>query len=911
MERWLLSFLIGALSSLSLPIVPSKHYVILLIGVAMIFVVINKTRAISGFFFGFAWLLFHGSIYQNIWHNNDISKEKIAYQKVIVTGQVSSFPSTSLPPTKLPANVSRDKKNGDYITEKNQTEINKFSKGNSKDTRFEFLINSIDGQTLNQPIKARLNWRGGSKKVALNQNWQLRVRIKPAHGYANLGGFSYSSWLRQKGIHATGYVISERKKENQNNKKENKNRKKETGIKEPPINLLFDAGVSIRQKLIDRMDRVQIAALDNNRKTGSAAAASELEFETDDKKNSILRNSSLSSIIFALCFGERSRLTKNQWTVLTATGTQHLIAISGLHIGLVAVGFFYLAGAMLKYLPLSLFLSNENQQRLNAENHIVISLFMSLFAASFYAYLAGFSLPTQRALIMLIIIISARLFTVNLRPSSLLLLCVFFIIVFEPFSVFSASFWLSLYAVSVIFLIIWRFGFLLNKPKGIREVNASERNSHTKLVGLQIAFKIRQFLLSLIAIQVGLSLCMLPIVAFTAGEISVLAFVANLIVVPLMSFICIPLCLLALITMFLPLDYAVYFYQLAVNALEFPWTYLAWVASWQGSLVDLSNKQWLLLCIVIVSISLCFFLGFSLFKNLSQLNNNSTNMRSLGRLSFVLGSLWLCSSFRVAQSNDWLVHVLDVGQGLAVVIEKDRRFVLYDTGAKYPSGFSLASAVILPYLRYRGVKKLDILILSHEDNDHAGGLQELVENIEIERIIFNKPSGEFDKCHPENSFRWQSLAFTILSPAANLEKVSAKGESRGKLSSNDSSCVIRVSDNNNSVLLTGDISHKIEKKLFNHNEKVQSDILIVPHHGSVSSSSTEFLVEVKPKLALVSAGYLNRWKMPRDKVRKRYRDESIPLMETAKYGTISIHFTDSSSQVKSFRNNDWPYWFAQ
>ena len=85
----------------------------------------------------------------------------------------------------------------------------------------------------------------------------------------------------------------------------------------------------------------------------------------------------------------------------------------------------------------------------------------------------------------------------------------------------------------------------------------------------------------------------------------------------------------------------------------------------------------------------------------------------------------------------------------------------------------------------------------------------------------------------------------------------------------------------------------------------------MPHHGSVSSSSTEFLVEVKPKLALVSAGYLNRWKMPRDKVRKRYLDESIPLMETAKYGTISIHFTDSSFQVKSFRNNDWPYWFAQ
>lgn len=928
----------------------------------MIFAVINKTRVFSGFLFGVAWLIYHGNVYENIWQVNGLEESAIAYQKLSVTGKV-------LTPPQILKNTSLQRPEiTNTLSSLNSTKPRFASslssmQSSADEIRFVFLIEYVDGVALKQPIKTRLKWRKASERVEINQRWQFYLKLKPVHGYRNAGGFSYATWLRQQGIHATGYILPTkqtvpRAKEPLPNKQSDNSRNK---------NLLLEGGGSLRQALINRMllvkqfnqNEAYNDSLDKNSSTTDNAEGTEKNAENTDKNKD-----ALSSLIFALSFGERSQLTQSQWHILSATGTQHLIAISGLHIGIVALGVYFLINAFLKWFPWSMVLNSDMQKRLVTTNHLIISLVLSLVAAVFYAYLAGFTLPTQRALIMLSVVVISKVLSLTFRPSTLLLVSVFLIVTITPFSIFSVSFWLSIYAVIVIFLMLWR------AQSFFKQTNAGE--------GLTLWERFRAFFLSLLIIQTGLSLAMLPIVAFVAGEISVIAFLANIVAVPLMSFIVIPICLIALITALLPMAIAVFFYQLALSSLEIPWTYLTWISVWQSALVSISNAQWLILCFIALCLWAIYFVGISPYKLMIHVYRFTRSGKTRNTI-FALCILGLCGSFRLVLDDDylaesfrstnsvgslksteapfnakeksqsWQIHMLDVGQGLAVLIEKNNRFILYDTGAKYPSGFSLANAVIIPYLNHRGVDSLDYLILSHADNDHAGGLYDLMLQLKIDKVLTNQayenivrqsqsqsqsqsPSQAsqkyqsavnerlFSACNKETSFLWQDLTFDILSPAVPLSTPKAKTKATAKtagamnlpkISRNDSSCVVRISDEKHAVLLTGDISQKVEKALINQHGDLTANILVVPHHGSLSSSNEAFLNAVNPELGLVSAGYLNRWKMPQDKVRKRYKNQQIELLETAELGMVSVYFNAHEYQVKSFRNDVWPYWFSQ
>ncbi|MCI2285512.1 DNA internalization-related competence protein ComEC/Rec2 [Colwellia sp. MSW7] len=189
----------------------------------------------------------------------------------------------------------------------------------------------------------------------------------------------------------------------------------------------------------------------------------------------------------------------------------------------------------------------------------------------------------------------------------------------------------------------------------------------------------------------------------------------------------------------------------------------------------------------------------------------------------------------------WQLVVFDVGQGLSVLVQRGTKAILYDTGAAYDSGFNMVEAVVLPYLQFAGIQQLDKVIISHSDNDHAGGLAVLQKSIMIKELIYNSDAdNESNTCLQGQSFDWQGLTFEMLWPEQQVSE------------ENDDSCVILIKDEKHKVLLTGDISKVIEGKLIQQYPALQADVLVVPHHGSKTSSSNAFIEQVQADIAVVS-----------------------------------------------------------
>jgi len=823
MDWWLLTFFLGAILSLFLPLVPALFYVFLFLIIFVLLFCLKKTRIFSLLFLGCAWLLFHGAQYQNIWQSNDIKTADFIHKKILVRGRIESIVSS--------LNESK---------------------------RFNFIISHFNQQELNKNIKVRLTWKKPQQVLLQGQEWQLTIKIKPAHGLANEGGFSYQTWLRRSHIYATGYVVKVNGKVTKaTNKAVRKN-------KNQPHQLLNN-DISFRQQQYQKLLH---------------------KLPKDD----------LSALILALTFGERGELTKKHWRVLQATATQHLIAISGLHLGLIAVGSFTLSLLLMRYFPISLIFKYfplfKNYRLLNL-NHRKLAIAISCLITLLYAYYANFSVPTVRALLMISLLWLAKLFVMKISLTRWLLLVLVTIVIVMPFSLFSSGFWLSFYAVSVIFLFIWRFHYIFSS---VRDDNKKP----------SITSKFTPWLKSLVGIQLCLTLLMLPLTAWLNYQLSLVAILANLVAVPLMSFTTIPLSLLAVIFVSINSPVSVFFIDLALLSLTWLWQWLMFLTEQSWALIDISAQQLLLFTLVILLLVCSMLFHFS----------RKALVTTLAVLVFgVTVSFFVPRT--IEKSSAWQVHVMDVGQGLSVFIERNNRMMLYDTGASYPSGFNMTNSVLLPFLKYRGITKIDRLYISHDDNDHAGGLAMLNDNIIINELIYNEPfmnseqsignkTVKLTSCLQGTSQHWQGLTIEMLWPVVK----------KGK--DNDDSCVLKISDGQHRVLLTGDISKLVEAELItqyistksNGKNKLQAEILIAPHHGSKTSSSLAFIEAVAPKTVIFSAGYLNRWHMPVAAIVDRYHKKNIKSYNTAERGMITVEFSTTKTKIKQYRRDTWPFWFA-
>ena len=798
MDWWLASFFLGAIFSLFLPIVPEFFTLFLFILISIIlfyfssnFIKLNEAIKLnSGLIFGACWMLINAAIFQQSWQNNNINVIDLSAKAQWVKGKILSLHT--------PYNINEaDNKRKDISDNR---------------SRFNILVSHINENKLHKKVKLRLSWKNASLSLQQGQSVSLKVKLKPPHGLANLGGFNYKTWLNSKSIQATGYVIKHKR------------------------NQLLNGDITLRQRLFN------------------------------DYKNLLPKNE-ISPLLLALGFGSRAELNQNLWQVLTATGTGHLIAISGLHIGLVASGTFVVVMLLVRVFPLSLFARSYRVQTINIR---YFAIGLSIIVAISYGYLAGFSLPTVRALVMLVFYWSIRLLKINISIKRWLLLTLFVITISTPFSLFSASFWLSFYAVIIIFLTLWRFkNYLLKGHKAWR------------------------FIKSLVTIQVSLTIFLLPISAIFFKQVPIVALLANIIAVPWMSLLSIPFCLLSVLSTLLSEVLASFLIVITLESLQILWSYLVYLSTMSWAVVELSffNIQ------LIVVGGLASFV-FIFLQPFAMLNLKRGGLLIIFTSILILALLVKDQNHK--QPNNWQLVIFDVGQGLSVLIQRNNQAILYDTGASYESGFNMIEAVVLPYLQHENIKKLNKVIISHSDNDHAGGLALLNQSIDIDELIYNSPKeAESKPCLQGDSTNWQGITIDVLWPDTNVFK------------ENDDSCVILLNDGKHSVLLTGDISKKVERKLIKQYPQLKTDVLIVPHHGSKTSSSHDFIASLNPQLAIVSSGFLNRWNMPVAEVLKRYQKQDVELMNTAKSGQIILKFTDKGIEKFSYHDNLWPFWFAK
>lgn len=665
--------------------------------------------------------------------------------------------------------------------------------------RFNINVTRIDDQHLFYAKTFRLSWRDPAWQVQQGQQVKLLVKVKPPHGLANEAGFNYQQWLFSEGIVATGYV------------------------KAHVDNQLLHDVKTIRQVLLNRM----------------------LAFDLPH-----------SSWLAALTFGYRGLLQPDDWQLVQKTGIAHLIAISGLHLALVAS----LSYVLIAWVGGGLVSRFYSLHHINLHN---LAMLLTLFTTFAYSALAGFGLPTLRAWLMLCLFSVLFLRNKHLGAKSLILLGLSSFILLFPLSIFGLSFWLSFSAVIIICFVFWRWPV----KKG--------------------GFSLNGILSGMVKVQLCLTALMLPLVAWQFSYISTVSPLVNLIAVPVVTMVLVPLCLLAVICLTVKPGWAFELFSWADLIVSYGLKFLNFALKLDGAYFNLPAFPAAVWFFVFLSV-FCFCLpSFWL------------NRKYLCLLLLPLGSYLFTQ-----RTNVWQVDILDVGQGVAVLISKNNRVIIYDVGASYPSGFNMAGSVLLPILQARGLSIVDLVFISHGDNDHAGSLPQLLEGIEVSKVLTNQ-----DSCQQGLDMNWQGLRVKAIWPDSVL-----------KYNDNNGSCVIKVSDKYHSILLPGDIDKSIEKQLVDlYPEQLPADILLAPHHGSNTSSSSEFIQAISAEYVVFSQGFMNRWHFPRQEVLERFQQVND------KGGTQSQLFTTSDSGqvsfimqydvpkpilVKTFRQDIYPYWYA-
>ncbi|MCK6262813.1 DNA internalization-related competence protein ComEC/Rec2 [Vibrio sp. ZSDE26] len=562
-----------------------------------------------------------------------------------------------------------------------------------------------------------------------------------------------------------------------------------------------------------------------------------------------LDHSEVKGPIIALVFGQRNFITPLQWQQYRDSGLIHLIAISGLHIGVMFfVGFC-----------LGKILSRCSSTLIWAPWIIGTGL------ACGYAWLAGFSIPTCRALIMCIL---ASIFVLsNNRQSPLkkLLITLSIVLLIYPFSGLSSSFWLSFYAVSMLI-------FILGQPAVTHQSTEKKSNLFT---GLKV--------------QLLIVYWMFPITAFLFDGVSLSSLLYNVIFVPWFSFLVVPSIFFALFMTMLDADFSLLCWQL-VEYLLLPVQWSSGYAS--GTWAELSINQ----VYLVITVCCAMFMGYYL------------NWQARVWLAVVLLTVVVHNWIQKEDETKWKVDILDVGHGLSILIERNGRAVVYDTGNRWQQG-SIAESLLLPLLRKRGIHELDALILSHLDADHAGGRGVIEDTLSPRLKIAPQTLSGYQPCIRGKHWIWQGLKFDILWPEQQVERAY-----------NPHSCVIRVTDEKAqfSLLLTGDIDALVEWILLRTPKELQSDVLIVPHHGSATSSIPQFIESVNPQLAIASLSKGGRWRLPDEKVVQRYNQRGITWLDTGQYGQVTIYIDENLSeidknmwQVSAIRQAEGERWYRQ
>ncbi|MDP2713648.1 DNA internalization-related competence protein ComEC/Rec2 [Rheinheimera sp.] len=632
--------------------------------------------------------------------------------------------------------------------------------------------------------QVQLNWPMPAQLPQPGQQWQLSARLRPVAGVANPGGPHKEANALQQQVLAQG------------------------SVKTDIAAVLLNQRYSPRYHIVSHITQV----------TASLPTA---------------------PLLLALSVGERQFSTQ-LWQGLLQSSLAHLMAISGLHIGLIFGWGFWL----LRLLPLPVAWS--------ALRH-PLSLAGALVLAFIYAWLAGFAVPTVRAAFALLLLVLALLQHKSLSYSHYWLLLTASLLLLEPFFVLSKSFWLSVLAVAVILFLLWQ--------------------SRSKATGW------RSKLMLFLRFQLSLTLFMALLSVLMFGGSSWLALLSNLLFVPWCSVVAIPLLFICVVAELLAISGAAWLWQLCDWAFRPLLWWLNWSAG-QNSWWALPDLSWFVVAGLVVALALYWL-----------------TTRRLILCAVILLALPLC--LQLVRPAQWQLHVIDVGQGLAVLLQHKTRGILYDAGPRYGE-HSATAAQVLPYLRQAGIRHLDMVILSHDDSDHTGDWALLQR--QYPEAHFYADIGHIGIAQPCAAVPQQYLGATLNMLHFDTNPLLAK---------NDRSCVLLITVAGWRLLLPGDIGRRVELQLLQRYPDLAADMLVLSHHGSNSSSHFSFLHQLAPVLALNSAGLYNRHQHPALAVQQRLDTLGIALLNTAQSGAIRLDIDAESVTVQQYRAQRIPFWLQK
>ncbi len=562
------------------------------------------------------------------------------------------------------------------------------------------------------------------------------------------------------------------------------------------------------------------------------------------------RNSAHGGIMLALMTGDDSGLSQRDWRLLRDSGTVHLLVVSGLHVGMVS-GFLFLLGRLLARGSLPLLLRFGARQ--------LAGLF-ALAGSAAYVWLSGAGVPALRAWLMSALVLLALTSGRSARAPNVVLLVMAVLLLINPLVVHQQGFWLSFAAVLA--LVAW---FDPSLPA------AGERSQLSRICAGLGAF---------VQVQLVLLLVLSPLLAAFQGGVPVQSPIINALAVPVVTFLVLPAVLLAGLLYFplpvlaeLPL-------QLAEAALELLMSALVRAAEVPAVAMGLAGFwQWLLMLLLLIW------------------------LRHRPRWCYLplAGALWwvlLLPDGQAPGVGQFRLTALDVGQGSALLIDTHRHRLIFDAGPRYASGFDLGDAVVVPSFQRLGQGPLDVLVISHDDVDHAGGARAIIEQLQPKRILASFALGAAEACRAGEGWEWDGVSFRFLHGGPFQ---SAGSQLRLAGGDNDRSCVLLVSNGRRSLLLAGDISRRVERRL----TKQPVDLLMAPHHGSRTSSSAGFVRGFAPAIVFISTDRRSRYGHPHAEVVERYAGSQLWI--TGRAGALQW-VSSRPGRVYAYRERRAAYW---
>jgi competence protein ComEC len=548
-----------------------------------------------------------------------------------------------------------------------------------------------------------------------------------------------------------------------------------------------------------------------------------------------------AGVLIALAIGDQDAIPPSQWDVFWRTGVGHLMSISGLHITMLAGFAFALVFVAWASVPAAAL-------RLPARKAAVVA---GAAVALAYALMTGFAVPAQRTVVMLAAIALCVLADRHGSAARVLAFAALAVLVADPWAVLATGFWLSFGAVAAIFYAL-----------------ALRAGSHGRLRAAATE-------------QGAVTLVMVPLVIALFQEASVVSPLANAFAIPVVSWIVVPLAIAgAFLDAALPLDAA----EAIMGALMQP---LGALAAWPYAVVESHEPAaWT----IAAALAGCAWL----------LAPRGVPLRSLGLVWLV--PLFAVGPARPAPGEAW-IDVLDIGNGLAVVVRTAGHALVYDAGPTWSDDADGGERIVVPFLRGEGITRLDALVVSHADDDHAGGAISVAAMRAPQWLLSTLPREDAihalvprsTRCAAGQSWTWDGVEFRVLHPvtpaaatAAKPAPAIGKAGGRGPIApkSNDLSCVLRVATRTHAALLTGDIEARSESEMLRREDSLDAQLLLVPHHGSRTSSTPEFIDAVAPSVGLVSVAYRSRFRHPNPGVVARYGARGVELRRTDREGAL-------------------------